>query len=194
MAWAVTQAMGYRDAIYYSVTGERFSGAEAAAMKFVNKSVPLAQLREQTMELARKLEAKSPAAVRYTKEAVRSVRGMSHEQALDYLNCKSDALKHIDPENGRALYLAAGMQVRLGDAEGARRNIEAALRLQPDDFGTLYNAACTYTHMDDPGRALDLLERAISAGHGFRDWIENDSDLDSLRGLPRYREILARLE
>jgi adenylate cyclase len=99
-----------------------------------------------------------------------------------------------DPENGRALYLAAGMQVRLGDTEGARRNIEAALQLQPEDFGTLYNAACTYTHMDDPERALDLLERAISAGHGFRDWIENDSDLDSLRGLPRYREILARLE
>ncbi|MDB5595879.1 MAG: p-hydroxycinnamoyl CoA hydratase/lyase [Hyphomicrobiales bacterium] len=101
VAWAVTQVMNYRDAIYYSVTGDRFSGAEAAAMKFVNKSVPLAKLREQTMELARKLEAKSPAAVRYTKEAVRSVRGMSHAQALDYLNCKSDALKFKDPENGR---------------------------------------------------------------------------------------------
>lgn len=98
-----------------------------------------------------------------------------------------------DPENGRALYLAAGMQVRLGDIGAARRNVEAALRLQPDDFGTLYNAACTYTHMGDTDRAFDLLERAISVGHGFRDWIEHDSDLDSLRGLPRYREIMARL-
>jgi trans-feruloyl-CoA hydratase/vanillin synthase len=32
---------------------------------------------------------------------VRSVRGMSQDQALDYLNCKSDALKHMDPEGGR---------------------------------------------------------------------------------------------
>ncbi len=101
VAWAVTQAMTYRDAIYYSVTGDKFNGKEAAAMKFVNKSVPLADLRATTMELARKLEAKSPAAVRYTKEAVRSVRGMSQDQALDYLNCKSDALKHMDPEGGR---------------------------------------------------------------------------------------------
>lgn len=99
-----------------------------------------------------------------------------------------------DPENGRALYLAAGMQVRLGDAEGARRNIETALRLQPDDFGTLYNAACTYTHLGDNERALDMLDRALSAGHGFREWIEHDPDLDSLHSLPRYREILARLE
>ena len=99
-----------------------------------------------------------------------------------------------DPENGRALYLAAGMQVRLGDVEAARRNVEAALRLQPDDFGTLYNAACTYTHMGQTERAFDLLERAVSVGHGFRDWIEHDSDLDSLRALPRYREIIGRLD
>ena len=101
VAWAVTQVMNYRDAIYYSVTGDRFTGKEAGEMKFVNKAVPLDKLRETTMELARKLEAKSPAAVRYTKEAVRSVRGMSQDQALDYLNCKSEALKHMDPEGGR---------------------------------------------------------------------------------------------
>ena len=101
VAWCVTQIMSYRDAIYYSVTGDKFSGKEAAAMKFVNKSVPLAQLREATMELARKLEAKSPAAVQYTKDAVRSVRGMTQDQALDYLECKSNALKALDPEKGR---------------------------------------------------------------------------------------------
>jgi feruloyl-CoA hydratase/lyase len=101
VAWAVTQTLGYRDAIYYSVTGDRFSGKEAAAMKFVNKSVPLADLRNATMELARKLEAKSPAAVRYTKDAVRSVRGMTQDQAYDYLEAKSNALKHLDPEKGR---------------------------------------------------------------------------------------------
>ena len=101
VAWAVTQVMNYRDAIYYSVTGDRFSGKEAGQMKFVNKSVPLANLREEVMTLARKLEAKSPAAVKYTKEAVRSVRGMSQDQAMDFLNCKSDALKAMDPEKGR---------------------------------------------------------------------------------------------
>lgn len=101
VAWAVTEVMNYRDAIYYSVTGDRFSGKEAADMKFVNKSVPADKLREATMELAQKLEAKSPAAVRYTKEAVRTVRRMTKDQALDFLNAKSDALKHMDPEKGR---------------------------------------------------------------------------------------------
>jgi Enoyl-CoA hydratase/carnithine racemase len=44
VAWAVTEAMNYRDAIYYAVTGDQFSGKEAAGMKFVNKSVPVEQL------------------------------------------------------------------------------------------------------------------------------------------------------
>ena len=99
-----------------------------------------------------------------------------------------------DPENGRALYLAAGMQVRLDDSAGARRSIEAALRLQPEDFGTLYNAACTYTHLGENERALDLLERAIATGGGFREWLERDSDLDSLREQPRFHDILRRLD
>jgi trans-feruloyl-CoA hydratase/vanillin synthase len=102
VAWAVTQVMNYRDAIYYSVSGEQFSGAEASQMRFVNKSFPLSDLHAQTLAFARKLEAKSPAAVRYTKEAVRSVRGMTQVQAADFLNAKSDALKHVDPEGGRA--------------------------------------------------------------------------------------------
>ena len=103
VAWAVTEIMGYRDAIYYSVTGDQFTGKEAAAMKFVNKSVPLANLRDATMELARKLEAKNPVAVRATKEA--RPLGARHE-AVDQAarlsrTAKSDALKANDKEGGR---------------------------------------------------------------------------------------------
>ena len=99
----------------------------------------------------------------------------------------------MDPENGRARYLAAGLQLRLGDVEGGRRNVEAALRLRPEDFGTLYNAACFHALAGEPDRALDLLDRAIATGQGFRDWIEHDHDLTSLHGLPRFQQILARL-
>lgn len=75
-------------------------------MKFVNKSVPSDKLREETLALARLLEAKSPAAVKYTKEAIRTVRGMSKDQALDFLDCKNDALIATDPERGRKKALA----------------------------------------------------------------------------------------
>jgi adenylate cyclase len=99
-----------------------------------------------------------------------------------------------DPENGRARYLAAGLQARIGDIEGGRRNIEAAMRLRPDDFGTLYNAACFYAHIGETERALDLLDQAVATGLGFRNWIDHDSDFDSIRESPRFRRIVSRMQ
>jgi trans-feruloyl-CoA hydratase/vanillin synthase len=101
VSWAVTEALGYRDALYYAVTGDQFGGKEAATIKFVNKSAPRARLREEVLQLALKLEAKNPSAVRYTKEAVRSVRRLSVDRALDYLGAKEGALRGNDEEGGR---------------------------------------------------------------------------------------------
>ena len=89
-------------------------------------------------------------------------------------------------------YLAAGAYARLGDPQAGCAAMEKALRMRPDDYGTLYNGACFYTLTGDHARALDLLERAIQAGVGYPDWIEHDPDLASLRSLPRYRELVAR--
>lgn len=100
----------------------------------------------------------------------------------------------IDPENVRAYYFAAIMQLHLEDIEAGRSNIETALALRPDDYGTLYNAACFHALAGEPERALDLLERSIGTGEGFPEWIAHDNDLDSLRDLPRYRALMARLE
>jgi trans-feruloyl-CoA hydratase/vanillin synthase len=70
-------------------------------MGFVNFAVPRAELKSATAALAKKLMTKSPAAMRYTKEAIRAVRSMSEPQAADYLNAKSDALRHNDKIQGR---------------------------------------------------------------------------------------------
>jgi trans-feruloyl-CoA hydratase/vanillin synthase len=101
VSWNVVQLMNYRDALYYATTGDTFNGVEAKQMGLVNAHVPKDQLKERTLQLARKLLEKSPAAVRYTKEAVRAVRFMAEPQAADYLNAKSDALKFNDKEKGR---------------------------------------------------------------------------------------------
>jgi Flp pilus assembly protein TadD len=83
---------------------------------------------------------------------------------------------------------------RLGDVAASRRHIEIALHLRPNDYDALYNCACYYAKAGEPDRALDLLERAIATGQGFRDWIEHDNDLRSLRGLPRFQAVLSRLQ
>ena len=57
----------------------------------------------------------------------------------------------------------------------------------------LFNVACTYARADRIDEALDLLERAVAQGFGHRQWIEQDSDLEPLRDLPRFAALMERL-
>jgi trans-feruloyl-CoA hydratase/vanillin synthase len=101
VSWNVAQMLNQRDGMYYALTGDTFDGRQARAMGFVNLSVPKARLKEETTKLAKKLQEKSPAVLRYTKEAIRAVRFMNEPQAADYLNAKSDALRFVDKEDSR---------------------------------------------------------------------------------------------
>src|SRR5262245_40882576 len=51
-----------RDALLYAMTGRRFGGQVAASIGLVNFSVPAAQLRDETLKLAREIAAKDPSA------------------------------------------------------------------------------------------------------------------------------------
>jgi len=93
----VGDAILYRHALYYACLGEAFDGKEATRIGLTNFSVPREQLREKTVELAKKLMAKSPAVLRATKKAMRMVRTMDMQQAGDYLAATSLALKAADP-------------------------------------------------------------------------------------------------
>jgi non-specific serine/threonine protein kinase len=98
----------------------------------------------------------------------------------------------LNPDDARALYLGAGAQLSAGDRELALEWTARAAALRPDDQTTMYNCACLYTRAGQHDRALDCLERAI-VGFGLRKWVEHDSDLDPLRELPRFKELMARM-
>lgn len=99
---AVSVVMNQREALYYIMTGETFSGAKAASMGLVNEAVPQARLRQRTRELAKKLLEKNPTTLRTAKIAFKLAAEMSWEQAADYLMAKSDQMQFVDPERGRA--------------------------------------------------------------------------------------------
>jgi trans-feruloyl-CoA hydratase/vanillin synthase len=97
----LSQLMGRRAALHAIMTGIPFDGRKAAAMGLVNESVPLAQLRERTRELARTLLEKNPTVLHQAKVAFRNVEDMPWEVALDYLGAKNEQGILIDPERGR---------------------------------------------------------------------------------------------
>ena len=102
---------------------------------------------------------------------------------------RADKILQDYPDNQRAYYLGSVGHELLGDLETARDWTEKALRLNPTDKATQYNAACFYARNGEIERALDLLENSISA----RGWVENDPDLGNLRDHPRYRALVESL-
>jgi trans-feruloyl-CoA hydratase/vanillin synthase len=99
---AVADTMGHRQALHYVMTGDTWTGPEAAAMGLVNKSVPRAQLRDEVKALAGKLLEKNPTVMRIAKHGFKRCRELTWEQGEDYLYAKVDQSNHRDQEQGRA--------------------------------------------------------------------------------------------
>jgi adenylate cyclase len=99
-----------------------------------------------------------------------------------------------NPEDPRPAIAGALALLELGEKDRAKDWTRRAEAIEQEDPVTLYNIACVYSHLGECDAAFDLLQRVIRNGRQFwRDWIENDSDLDGLRNHPRYAQFVALL-
>jgi feruloyl-CoA hydratase/lyase len=98
---ALADTVGHRKALEYIMTGDTFTGKQAAEFGLVNKAVPLENLREETIALARKLAEKNPVVLRAAKHGFKRCRELTWEQNEDYLYAKFDQAQLRDPEHGR---------------------------------------------------------------------------------------------
>jgi adenylate cyclase len=99
------------------------------------------------------------------------------------------------PESSRPAQLGATALAAIGETEEAKRWIERALAIDPDDIHIKYNAACVWAQLGEPDKALDLLEQwAFISGRLNRDWMLHDPDLDSLRHHPRHQKLVALID
>jgi adenylate cyclase len=98
-----------------------------------------------------------------------------------------------NPDDARALNLGATIWSNLGETENAIDWAKRSLAIDPEDPQLLYNVACVYAIEGMKDDSLKCLERAIDKGYGHREWIENDSDLNSLRTDARFKSLLERV-
>jgi adenylate cyclase len=99
----------------------------------------------------------------------------------------------VNPEDARALYMAANGLVALGDKARGQAYARRALDTRPEDPMLLYNVGCIYSMLGRCEDALECLDKAAARGLTQRGWYENDSDLAPLRDHPRFQQLLARL-
>ncbi|MGI9044202.1 MAG: TPR end-of-group domain-containing protein, partial [Gemmatimonadaceae bacterium] len=118
--------------------------------------------------------------------------GMKEESRATYRKAHRliDERLELNPDDARACQLGAATSAILGDSAAATDYARRALTINPDDPLLLYNISCMYALLGNPDEALNCLENAVDKGYGQKDWVANDSDLDSLRDLPRFQRIV----
>jgi adenylate cyclase len=123
------------------------------------------------------------------------VLGRSEQARDSRIRGIAAAEEHLrfNPDDARAVYMAANGFVALGERGRGREWADKALEMKPDEPMVLFNVACIYSMLGMPEQAVGCLERAVDNGLTQKGWIDHDDNLDSLRSLPRFQALQARL-
>lgn len=93
--WSAANTMTRRDALYYSYTGEPFTGAEAAEMGAINEAVPDDELDGRVDDIVDTILEKNRLALEYAKIYYDKVSDMTYEDAHDYELAKGEEMKYL---------------------------------------------------------------------------------------------------
>jgi non-specific serine/threonine protein kinase len=100
----------------------------------------------------------------------------------------------LNPDDARAVYMAANGMAALGQPERGRQWADRALAMRPDDAMLLYNVGCIYSLLGCVEEAITALEDAVQKGLTQKGWYEHDSNLDPLRKYPRFQKLIRGLK
>lgn len=103
--------------------------------------------------------------------------------------------RHMDlnPDDARAATIRAVALCRVGRQSEGLEWGHRAVEIDPEDAGVRYNVACLFAVAGQRDRAIELLESAVAAGFGNREWLARDPDLAAIRDDPRFQTLLAAM-
>ena len=115
------------------------------------------------------------------------------EKSREGLN-RAKAFLKLNPDDSRAWNMGAFALQALGQRDEAEKWMLTSLKNSPRDSITTYNAACFYALAGNEEKSLNYLEQSANARCLNLDWLDKDSDLDSVRDNPRFKEIIANFK
>lgn len=125
-----------------------------------------------------------------TQETYDRARQFHKEGRLEEARRLYEESLRLDPGYVDALNNLGVIFIGKRDYVAARRSLEKAVRLKPRYAEPFYNLACLNAIRGDIKLALAQLKKAVSLDPTVRDWARKDTDLESLRHLPEFRELM----
>ena len=117
-------------------------------------------------------------------------RGNAYRLIGDTASAQADFRKVVEMDTVPGSSSCAQFALlELGQKEKAIEFMDIILAHEPDD-GNYYNAACLYSRMGEVEKALEFLRTALEKGYHDFAHMEMDDDLDNVRQLPAFMELI----
>lgn len=111
---------------------------------------------------------------------------------LDFDIAFFDSILQREPDYIDVLRCQGELLTRKGEHDRALEVDRRLARLLPDDSVVFYNLACSLTLVGRRQEALAALRRALQNGYDDFEHLEQDPDLDALRDVPEFVDLIAR--
>jgi adenylate cyclase len=100
-----------------------------------------------------------------------------------------------EPDHGVALGFGVSALATMGELERAKEWAARAMLLDPENFNLKYNLACSLIRLGEMDEAIKLLDPVFKAAQAQSlNWWKIDSDLDAIRGDPRFMAMIEQAE
>lgn len=90
--------------------------------------------------------------------------------------------------------ILGGLYTRTGRIADGLRMDRKLVRIQPHNATAHYNLACSLALSDRKADAIRALRRAIELGYRDHEWMTQDPDLEALKGVPAFDNLLGQLQ
>ena len=96
----------------------------------------------------------------------------------------------LDPGHVYALNNLGVIYIQEGNYSEAKKSLEDAIQQKPEYVDPYYNLACLYALKGEVMKSLAQLKKAVSLDESVSEWARRDRDLQNLRGVPGFEEIM----
>jgi len=98
------------------------------------------------------------------------------------------------PRDTSVIEILGGLYTKDGRIDDGLKMDRRLVRLMPDNATAHYNLACSLALKKRRADALRSLHRAVELGYVDRDWMMQDPDLEPLKKLPAFKQLVAKLK
>ena len=130
--------------------------------------------------------------VSFTRNEDKSSKDDGHKNSDRFQEAMSnfDRLRQESSDDGNQWYKVGSRLIRMREFDRAIFALTQAIEhLRYRNGSAMYNLACAYALKGDRTSALEWLEKSINAGYDDTHNLQNDSDIASLRGDARFKQI-----